>query len=398
MIDFYSSLEILRQNISQWQMLENIAITEANGRILATDIKAKNNYPKFQTASMDGFAVRFCDLKEGVKFKLIGQTPAGKMPDAKISQNECVKTFTGAILCENADTILPVENIEISSNSEILVREVVAKNFAVRKIGESYKKNEILLSKGTKLDFASIALLAELGIFSVSVFARPKVAILSTGSELKDLGEVLENEAQIHSCNHIALANLVRNFGGEAVILPLLKDEKEKIQNAVLNALKFCDILITTGGVSVGDYDFLRDFMPERFEILIDKVAVKPGRHIKIAKFGEKFIFALPGFSVSAVVMSFLYVRFLFDLLLCQNENHEISAILAENFTKKSKFLEFAPANLSFENGKILVSTNGKKSGSSAIISNLIDACLLICPLEKTELKKGEIVQVLLLK
>lgn len=134
------------------------------------------------------------------------------------------------------------------------------------------------------------------------------------------------------------------------------------------------------------------------FEILIDKVAVKPGRHIKIAKFGEKLIFALPGFSVSAAVMSFLFVRETLNEILNIHENFKISAVLAENYMKKSKFLEFAPCSLKIENAKIFASIYGKKSGSSAIISNLINSDLFLAPLEKTELKKGEIVEVLLLK
>lgn len=400
MIDYNESLKILKANLPVYERVENVCINDASGRILAIDLKAKNDFPRFKTASMDGYAVSFDDLKNGIlKFKILGKTPAGKFPDFKIKSAECVKTFTGAILCENADTIVPIENVEISGDDEILIKESVSENFAVRKIGESYKKNEILLKKGTRLDFASLGLLAELGFSKINVFSRPKIAILVTGSELLEIGQKAQNDSQIYSSNHIILNALIHSWGGDSEVLPIIKDDKNALKNAVKKALENCDFLITTGGVSVGDYDFMRDIMHSSdFEILIDKVAVKPGRHIKIAKFGEKLIFALPGFSVSAAVMSFLFVRETLNEILNIHENFKISAVLAENYMKKSKFLEFVPCSLKIENTKIFASIYGKKSGSSAIISNLINSDLFLAPLEKTELKKGEIVEVLLLK
>lgn len=254
-----------------------------------------------------------------------------------------------------------------------------------------------MIRKGTKLSYSEIALLAELGEFHISVFMKPKVGVLATGSEIRDLGEALQTPAQIHSSNHIAIASMLELMGCEAVILPIIKDEKNLVKEAIINGIKSCDMLITTGGVSVGDYDFVKSSLKENCEILVDGAAIKPGRHIKIAKFNDKYIFALPGFPYSAMVMCVLYVRVLINELFCIKEENEIEAILSQDYVKKTEFLEFTACNITFKDGKVFASLEGKKSGSSAIINNLNNsAALLICPLEKKDgLKKGEVVKVL---
>ena len=259
------------------------------------------------------------------------------------------------------------------------------------------KIGEILIKKGTKLSYAEIALLAELGIFHVSIFIRPRVAIIATGSEIKDLGEPLENAAQIHSSNHIGIAMQIRKMGAEPILCEIVKDEATLVKKAIINALKSADILITTGGVSMGDYDFVKDTLKENFSVIIDKAAVKPGRHIKIAKSGEKYIFALPGFPYSAMVMCVLYVRVLINLWL-GNDEPKITAIMDEDYKKRSPFLEFTAVNLENRDGKNFVNLNGKKLGSSAIVNNLTNkAALLMIPMDKEFLKKGEIVEVLMM-
>ena len=395
MKDFMSyadSLKILKDTINAWEKVEKVAITDALDRNIAYDVVAAENYPAKPVSAMDGYAFAF---KEGLnELELITDLPAGSDKGLHVEGSKCVKTFTGSLMSEGTDTLVPVENVEVSG-SKIIIKKSVPKGFAVRAVGESYKKGEILIKKGTRLTYSEIALLAELGVFHVSVFIRPRVAILATGSEIKDLGEPLDSPAQIHSSNHVGIAMQIRKMGAEPIICEIVRDKAELVEKAIINALKSADILVTTGGISMGDYDFVKGALNENFSLIIEGAAIKPGRHIRVAKSGDKYIFALPGFPYSAMVMCVLYVRVLINTWFSQEEP-KITAIMDEDYKKRSPFLEFTAVNLENRDGKIFVNLNGKRLGSSAIVNNLTnEAALLIIPKETEFIAKGEVVEVL---
>ncbi len=395
MKDFMSyadSLKILKDTISAWEKVEKVAITDALDRNIAYDVKAAENYPAKPVSAMDGYAFAFKDSLN--ELELITDLPAGSDKGLHVEGSKCVKTFTGSLMSEGTDTLVPVENVEVSG-SKIIIKKSVPKGFAVREVGESYKKGEILIKKGTRLTYAEIALLAELGVFHVSVFIRPRVAILATGSEIKDLGEPLDSPAQIHSSNHVGIAMQICKMGAEPILCEIVRDKAELVEKAIINALKSADILVTTGGISMGDYDFVKGALNENFSLIIEGAAIKPGRHIRVAKSGDKYIFALPGFPYSAMVMCVLYVRVLINTWFSQEEP-KITAIMDEDYKKRSPFLEFTAVNLENRDGKIFVNLNGKKLGSSAIVNNLTnEAALLIIPKETEFIAKGEVVEVL---
>ena len=395
MKDFMSyadSLKILKDTINAWEKVEKVAITDALDRNIAYDVKAAENYPAKPVSAMDGYAFAF---KEGLnELELITDLPAGSDKGLHVEGSKCVKTFTGSLMSEGTDTLVPVENVEVSG-SKIIIKKSVPKGFAVRAVSESYKKGEILIKKGTRLTYSEIALLAELGVFHVSVFIRPRVAILATGSEIKDLGEPLDSPAQIHSSNHVGIAMQIRKMGAEPILCEIVRDKAELVEKAIINALKSADILVTTGGISMGDYDFVKGALNENFNLIIEGAAIKPGRHIRVAKSGDKYIFALPGFPYSAMVMCVLYVRVLINTWFSQEEP-KITAIMDEDYKKRSPFLEFTAVNLENRDGKIFVNLDGKKLGSSAIVNNLTnEAALLIIPKETEFIAKGEVVEVL---
>ena len=395
MKDFMSyadSLKILKDTINVWEKVEKVAITDALDRNIAYDVTAAENYPAKPVSAMDGYAFAF---KDGLnELELITDLPAGSDKGLHVEGSKCVKTFTGSLMSEGTDTLVPVENVEVSG-SKIIIKKSVPKGFAVRVVGESYKKGEILIKKGTRLTYAEIALLAELGVFHVSVFIRPRVAILATGSEIKDLGEPLDSPAQIHSSNHVGIAMQIRKMGAEPILCEIVRDKAELVEKAIINALKSADILVTTGGISMGDYDFVKGALNENFSLIIEGAAIKPGRHIRVAKSGDKYIFALPGFPYSAMVMCVLYVRVLINTWFSQEEP-KITAIMDEDYKKRSPFLELTAVNLENRDGKIFVNLNGKKLGSSAIVNNLTnEAALLIIPKETEFIAKGEVVEVL---
>lgn len=391
MITYKQALSLLDLHIKDYNFIEKVSITECLDRILAQDISAMDDNPSFATASMDGYAISFSSLDKA--FKIVGEIAAGEFKDLSISENTCIKTMTGALMPKNSDTLVPVEFVE-REGDEIRIKEKLRKGFAVRKVAECYKKGEILLKKGTKLGFAEIALLAELGYFHITVFKKPVISILSTGSELKDLGESLQNPAQLRSSNHIALANIAKKLYSKPVLYPLLKDDKDEIAFHLESALQSSDIVVSTGGVSMGDFDFLKDIVKD-YELIFDKVCIKPGKHVKIASFENKFILALPGFAYSAICTFTLFARHIIYTWLLQEKNYHLKAYFQGSHTKEHDLLEFLTCNLVFKDAKIYANLEGKKQGSSAIISNLSKAALLMN--DKKEIKENELVDILLL-
>ena len=376
---------------------ENVFLTDTLARVLAIDVIAKENCPLHVTSSMDGYAIRFEDQKLGT-LKLSDRLPAGTFKEeSKVIEGTCIKTFTGSLMSEGSDTLIPIENVVVDGD-EIKIINPVPFGFAVRPIGESYCEGEVLIEKGTKIGFAEIGVMAELGIVQVPVFIKPRVGVLATGSEILDLGEERLNPAQIRSSNHVTLESIVKTYGADVTRLGIVQDDKELIKTKITEALRHNDIIITTGGVSVGDYDFVKDIIKGlEPEYIVDGAHVKPGRHIKIVKMGSKYIFALPGFPYSAAVMCFLYILPLLRAMQgLEPSSQYIEATIEEDYKKRSPFTEFTACNLNLKEGKFYVDLKGKKMGSSAILNNMLkNSALLRIERETTLIKKGEQVKVI---
>lgn len=372
-------------------------LPESLGYTLGEDIVAHENSPEFLTASMDGYACRYEDLQKG-ELQLSDHLPAGSFKEnSKVSEGTCIKTFTGALMSQGSDTLIPIENVQVEGDI-VKIIEPVTKGFSVREIGENYKIGEVLVPKGTKIGYAEVGVMAELGITQVKVNKAPNIAILATGSEIIELGEPKTSPAQIRSSNHITIEGILKEAGANAKRLPIVKDDKELIKKSILKALQDNDMVITTGGVSVGDYDFVKEILQDiEPEYIIDGAFVKPGRHVKIVKVGKKFICALPGFPYSSAAMTYTYVLPLVRAFLGQDPKPcYIEAYIQEEYQKRSKFTEFTACNLYFQEGKVCVDLAGKRIGSSAILTNMLgDTALLRIEKETKVLAKGDRVRVL---
>jgi len=380
---------------------ENLPLSSTLGRILATDIVAEFNDPQFPTASMDGYAVKHADL-DSESIKILGDNPAGHDETRILENGECIKTFTGSKMPEGADTLIQIENVSVSENSDkISIDEKVDFGSSVRPVGEAYKAGDVLIKKGTKIGFAEIGVMAGLNKVMVKVALKPRVAVISTGSEILDLGEQSDNPAQIRSSNNYTLCALFEQAGADAIQLGTAPDDKDEIMQTFENALASADILISTGGVSVGDYDFVKDIVPRLgAEVIYKGVAIKPGRHIMVAQRDGKFILALPGFAYSSTVTSILYGLPLVSKMLGSNQPYKkVEAKLSESFKKRSKMTEFTACNVVVEDGEYFVNFDGKKVGSSAILTNLLDgSALMVTGEEDGDLEEGTYVNVILLE
>ena len=397
-ISFKQSQEII-QNIELKQTTQKKFISQALGYVLAKDIVADHNSPEFPTSGMDGYAIKHEDLKIG-KIKIIDKNPAGSIVESEVSNGTCIKTFTGSLMPKGADTLIPIENVEVNDD-EIIITKEVPLGFAVRNIGENYAKDEILIKEGTIVSFAEVGVMASLNIVQCDVYVNPTVAIASTGSEILDLGETQTNDAQIRSSNHLTVEALAKTNGAEVIQLGCVKDDIDSITNMFDEALKKADIVVTTGGVSVGDYDFVQDVIKDRLKakILFHGVLIKPGLHILIALKDEKTIIALPGFAYSSTVCAILYMLPMIYKYRGSNQKLPIvKAKIHQNWPMKMKKTIFTACNVFYENGEYNINFDGKKQGTSAILTNLLHSpALLIQEDDSSDIKAGDYVDILLL-
>ena len=398
-ISYKKSLEILGDIVLSEQSTEKLFITNAIGRVIAKDIIANHNSPEFPTSAMDGYAIKYADMKNN-SIEIIDKNPAGSIIEKEVLISTCIKTFTGSLMPKGSDTLIPIENVEVINN-QIKITKEVPFGFAVREIGENYKNNEILIKKGTIVGFAEIGVLASLNISQIEVIINPTIAIASTGSEVLDLGETQTNDSQIRSSNHLTLEALFKSNGANTIQMGIVRDDMDSITNLLETALQKADIVVTTGGVSVGDYDFVQDVIKDKLnaQVLFHGVTIKPGMHILAAIKDDKIIIALPGFAYSSTVCAILYVLPLIFKFRNANESLPIvKAKINQDLPRKMNKTIFTACNVEYKNEQYLINFDGKKEGTSAILTNMLESpALLIQKDDSSDLKAGDLVDILLL-
>jgi molybdopterin molybdotransferase len=397
MIHFDESIQMIQDLEINNYKTKKLYLVDALGYVLAEDIVADHNSPEFPTSAMDGYAIIHEDMALGT-LRVGSINPAGSALKEEVIGGTCIKTFTGSLMPHGADTLIPIENVEVSGD-EIIIKQEVPQGFSVREPGENYAKGQLLIPKGTKIDFPQIGVMASLNIANVLVYEKPTVAIISTGSELLELGQEQTNDAQIRSSNNYILEAIVKKYDGNSLQLGCIKDDKATITREISEALEKSDIVVTTGGVSVGDFDFVKDVIRELgCEVVFKGVRVKPGQHIMVARKEDKFIIGLPGFAYSSTVTALLYLVPLIEKLQHGKCSlHQVKAKLKEPFVKRAKKAEFTACNVSLVQGEYYVDFQGKKVGSSAILTNMLgDVALLVTSEDDTSKEVGDEVSVLL--
>lgn len=398
-ISYKKSIEILNNIELNKRATQKVFITNAISKVVAKDIVALENSPSFPTSAMDGYAIKYEDLENNF-IEIIDKNPAGYVVESQVSIGKCIKTFTGSLMPKGSDTLIPIENVEVIDNKIKIIKKVPF-GFAVRQIGENYKENEVLIKKGTVIGFAEVGVLASLNISQVEVIVNPTIAVASTGSEVLDLGETQTNDSQIRSSNHLTLEALFKSNKADVLQMGIVKDDIDSITNMFEIALSKADIVVTTGGVSVGDYDFVQDVIKDRLkaDVLFHGVTIKPGMHILVAIKDKKIIVALPGFAYSSTVCAILYVLPLIFRFRDSNEKLPIvKAKITQNYPMKMKKTIFTACNVHYVNGQYEIDFEGKKEGTSAILTNMLEnPALLIQDEDSQNLKIGDLVDILLL-
>ncbi len=377
---------------------EKIGFLDSLNRILTQDIKATMDLPPFDRSSMDGFAVRSIDTKgaEGknpVRLKVVGMAQAGGNFSGMIKKGETVKIMTGAPIPKGADSVLIKENaIEVGGSIQVLAQTRPGENIRYR--GDDTKKGETIILKGSRVTAGIVALLASLGVTRVSVACKPRAGILVTGDELIEAKEKLR-PGKIRSANQYALYSQVKEAGGEPIILGIVKDERRKTKDAILKGLRF-DVLLISGGVSVGDFDLVPKVLKELgTKVFIQKVAIQPGKPLLFGKYKSTYVFGLPGNPVSTMIS---FYKFVWPCLLklmgaSGSPVRKANAVLQEDIKISGQRTKILRAVV-IEKGSELFVRLASHQGSGNILSVAKANCLLEIKEGINQLRKGQRVEV----
>ena len=379
--------------------VEKISLLDALGRVLAENIIADRDNPPWDNSAMDGFAVRFEDIKQEYAvttptvLKVIEDVPAGRFASKTVGKGEAIRIMTGAALPQGADTVLKIEDTEATSDTvKVFKPELQGAN--IRPQGEDVRKGDCIIPKGKVIRPAEAGMLAILAKPFVFVYQRPRVAILSTGDELADLDERLTDEKIINS-NSYGIAAAVREAGGLPHLLGIAKDNPADLKAKIGQGLN-ADILVLSGGVSMGDYDFTKPVFQELGgEMNFWKLAIRPGQPVAFGKIGKTLAFGLPGNPVSSMVTFEQLVRPAM-LQMCGHKvltRPVVQAVFQERFSKRPDRRHFLRGLLWMERGMLMVRTTGPQG--SGILTSLVKANGLIdIPVEVEKLKPGDVVDV----
>ncbi|MED5580114.1 MAG: gephyrin-like molybdotransferase Glp [Nitrospinota bacterium] len=380
----------------------SVNIENAMGRILADDVFSEREIPPWANSAMDGYAVRAEDLKDARKdnpvvLKVIERIQAGVKAKSVLNEGEAIRIMTGAPIPDGADAIVLQEETEENDSGDVKIFISVESGESVRVAGEDVEIGDLVVSRGIKLRPPAIGMLANIGTAKCNVSKKPKVAILATGEELVDLNEV-PKEGQIFNSNSYALAAQVEEAGGEPILLGIAKDNSDDLIKGIKRGMS-ADILITSGGVSVGDYDLVKDALKELGnEINFWRIRMKPGKPMAFGMLGGNPFFGLPGNPVSTMVTFELFVRPV--LLKMQGAKDifrtKVNAILKGELLKSPERRHYVRAVTAFI-GDVWEAKPLEVQGSNILHTMVKSNSLVVFPEYETKLEDGKTVEVILL-
>ena len=387
--------QLIKQFLSPVTETEKINVRDAFHRTLASDVLSPLNVPPHDYSSMDGYALRAADLSgSGNKLTKIGTSFAGRGFDGTVGAGECARIMTGATIPAGCDSVVMQEQIKVDGD-QIEFSAVCKRGQNIRLIGEDIRQDAVVLAQGQRINAAEMGLLASLGFAEISVFRKLKIAIFSTGDELVQPGSKLA-PGQIYDSNRYTLIGLLTELGAEILDMGNIRDDKDAVRAALQKASSQADVIITSGGVSVGDADYIKELLDELGEVVFWKLAMKPGRPLAYGKVGNCHFFGLPGNPVAVMVTFLQFVRNALWELMGQHPKPVFSfqAICTTPIKKAAGRTEYQRGILTQgEDGVWRVQTTGEQG--SGILSSMSRAnCFIVLPMEQGNVEKGSVVQI----
>jgi molybdopterin molybdotransferase len=389
------AMEQMLSPIKPIQTTLQLPLADAIGYVLAEDILSPIFVPPFDNSAMDGYAVRLADLNANNVMPLAGKSFAGQPFDGEWPAGYCVRIMTGAKIPDGCDAVIMQENTEESDAGIVINQTDVKPQNNIRPTGDDIKQGDVVLPKGARLTARDIPMIATLGISHVTVVRKPRVAFFSTGDELKPLGEALA-EGQIYDSNRYGIKPLIENFGCEPIDLGIIPDCPEQLKATFEQAQTLADVVVTSGGVSVGEADYTKDILEELGQIGFWKLAIKPGKPFAFGKLSTAWFCGLPGNPVSAVMTMYVLVQPMLAKLAGHTEwkaPESIPAITRSAFKKSPGRTDYQRGIYTIENGQFVVETTGNQS-SGAFRSMSLANCFVVLERERGRVESGETVNI----
>ncbi len=390
-----TAIEQMLSTIQSTPKTERLAIDQAIGRVTAQTITSPMNVPPFDNSAMDGYAVRLADLQKSSTLTLVGKSFAGHPFNGEWPEQGCVRIMTGAQIPQGCDAVVMQEDVTVDGDQISFDVSAIKPSQNIRVAGNDIASGDVVFNPGHKLTQRDLPILASLGINSVEVYHKVKVAIFSTGDEIKSLDQQLK-QGEIYDSNRYGLIPLFENFGAEVIDLGIIEDDETKIAAAFEQAQSAADIVITSGGVSVGEADYTKDILEQMGEIGFWKIAIKPGKPFAFGQLPKAYFCGLPGNPVSAAITAHVLVEPFIAKLAGHTEWQsplQLKATSLSTFKKRPGRTDYQRGIYRVENGELVVESCANQS-SGAFMSMSIANCYVIIEQERGRVEAKEVVTI----
>ncbi|MCW8853686.1 MAG: molybdopterin molybdotransferase MoeA [Gammaproteobacteria bacterium] len=395
-LSFEQARERIEKSVAAVKGKRCVTIREALGRVLADDVCSPMNVPPFINSAMDGYAINADDISASGEsvLKVTGKSFAGRPFEGSVNKGECVRIMTGAVVPQGADTVVMQEHAEVDGDN-IKIGSEHKKGQNVRLPGDDFSTGDIIIKAGERLSPAKLGLLASVGVTEFNIIRTPVVAFFSTGDELKGVGQTLQ-PGDIYDSNRYILFGMLQKMGVECIDMGVIADIKEQIELTLKEAAAIADVVITSGGASVGEADYIKEILDEIGEVNFWKIAMKPGKPLAFGKINNALFFGLPGNPVSAMATFYQFVQPSIKLLEGEKSDHtlRLTARCLSKLKKRPGRKDFQRGIVKTdENNMLVVDTTGIQ-GSHMLSSMSKANCFIVLPAEAGDIEAGTEVEV----